>query len=137
MTMLEKIAMRIFRADQAIDPSLPERHFKVAISQYLARARAAVEAMREPNEEISSDASRHSPGAAIMTAWRDISTAPKDGTRILLTAPYGDVPGNWIGVGAFYCAAWRDDRTYVLFGPTHWMPLPPPPKSPTAPISEG
>lgn len=61
--------------------------------------------------------------------WRPIATAPKDGTKILVTE---------IGFGrdATNCAFWRDDagewwsvpsgRVYRNL--THWMPLPNPPK---------
>lgn len=78
-----------------------------------------------------------------MTEWQDISTAPKDGTRILLT------DGKWVEAGCWapalhgenYPWAFVDDFTpldsadclgvnvnafdgrYV----THWQPLPPPP----------
>lgn len=69
--------------------------------------------------------------------WQDISTAPKDGTRVILYQPdgqwrrrgphrgaevatgYWHQPGNpeadgfWVAGGAFR--------------PTHWMPLPAPP----------
>lgn len=80
--------------------------------------------------------------------WRDISTAPKDGTPILI----GWIDGNgWTErrawwVDAFECVGfarsqnpkWRgawSDNAVASFGmeevheyqPTHWMPLPPPP----------
>jgi hypothetical protein len=55
--------------------------------------------------------------------WQDISTAPKDGTRILL----------WLSPQAFAVPAeWRDrwmgdDFPLNMTEPTHWMPLPPAP----------
>lgn len=62
--------------------------------------------------------------------WQDISTAPKDGTRVLLTD----------GLNTASVGFWR--RTYEewhpnemteinwwrMQPPTHWMPLPKPPK---------
>jgi hypothetical protein len=50
-----------------------------------------------------------------MTEWRDISTAPRDGTRVLI------VGGNWLAA----VIASADGK---LWGqPTHWRPLPLPP----------
>lgn len=73
-----------------------------------------------------------------MTEWQPIATAPKDGTRVLVT---------WVGkgihrvrIGHFGYAAphsaarsWQGDGDHAfhntLIKPTHWMPLPePPPK---------
>lgn len=77
-----------------------------------------------------------------MSCWQPIETAPKDGTQILLFDP----SGTWdpdlasfsprVAVGA-----WKDFpnghgewRGYysglsAVEEPTHWMPLPEPPKS--------
>ena len=65
--------------------------------------------------------------------WKDIETAPKDGTRVLVFS------GDWIAI-----AYWKSDAqiwcvwdcedyfpSVHLVGddaPTHWMPLPEPPK---------
>ena len=64
-----------------------------------------------------------------MSEWMDISTAPKDGTEILgasrgeiTTVFYWREYGNWeIAV----TGAWADNGEWH---PTHWMPLPDPPK---------
>jgi hypothetical protein len=57
--------------------------------------------------------------------WQDISTAPKDGSEVLLFA-MGDM-------GICY---WRDDKVMTgwtwglekrFLNPTHWQPLPMPP----------
>ena len=64
----------------------------------------------------------------IAMEWRDISTAPKDGTRVLikadcyLVAGFGQVFGTdkvgWLIVNDVWCP-----DEFV----THWMPLPNPP----------
>ena len=62
--------------------------------------------------------------------WQDISTAPKDGTRILLakivghpahpTALWWAVAGHW----SIRFSNWNDGAEPAgLAGPTHWMPL--------------
>lgn len=81
-----------------------------------------------------------------MTAWQDISTAPKDGTRVLVWSAAAQQA---------YVAAWmtaledRDDSTWIfardlnfadpsraiafaVAKPTHWMPLPKPPATNTS-----
>jgi len=74
--------------------------------------------------------------------WQPIETAPKDGTAILLFFPSQDVvirgcwawqgEGDWeSGIQDFQ--DWGTDDDLVINddpynGPTHWMPLPEPPK---------
>lgn len=62
-------------------------------------------------------------------AWKPIDSAPKDGTAILVVEPKNDQQ--------LRCAFWQDHwkmwlsvpgRIHVR--PTHWMPLPAPPKGP-------
>jgi len=81
-----------------------------------------------------------------MNKWQPIETAPRDGTSILIHNNYA--PGLENGV-AHHCWAgntlvaswWADDDNgewvvyiglvedpSVQFEPTHWMPLPDPPK---------
>ncbi len=66
-----------------------------------------------------------------MADWQPIETAPKDGTDILLAAHWRGE--RWLqGIGR-----WRDERyqentpgwgwTWYA-SPSHWMPLPNPPK---------
>ena len=76
-----------------------------------------------------------------MSEWQPISTAPKDGTPVLVFSPYEDRneptnvvvakyeiygPDNewWV-----YCeAVLADISGQIDPEPTHWMPLPSPPK---------
>jgi hypothetical protein len=77
-----------------------------------------------------------------MSGWRDISTAPRDGTEILVWSA--------MNAGKCFLAVWDDNRfarkprpywsfcKERLYGtwtvrknqPTHWMPLPEPPVKP-------
>ncbi|MGG7581713.1 hypothetical protein [Rhizobium sp. Nf11,1] len=58
---------------------------------------------------------------AEVSPWRDISTAPKDGTEVLLGHPDGSIQiGRWNGSDG-----WDDGNFDDHFRwPTHWMPLP-------------
>lgn len=67
--------------------------------------------------------------------WRDISTAPRDGTPIFAAIPTGKaITGQsyWRGVVFWGSVGWlvRDTLRPVIEDPTHWMPLPAPPKEP-------
>jgi hypothetical protein len=59
--------------------------------------------------------------------WQPIETAPKDGTRVLIADS-----NVWMAVATFWpCNMyWTDDTIsgLKLNSPTHWMPLPEPPK---------
>lgn len=69
-----------------------------------------------------------------MTNWQPIETAPKDGTRILIYDPthYRDPI---ITIAEYRCGGWlgEDGGVYDCcsseYEPTHWMPLPLPPKN--------
>lgn len=65
------------------------------------------------------------------TDWRPIETAPKDGAPILCF----DEEYDRIFVGAFTKIMetgkmeWAANiHSFVVFNPTHWTPLPPPPQ---------
>jgi len=62
-----------------------------------------------------------------MSEWQPIETAPRDGTRVLIADE--DV---WMAVARFWPCnmAWTEDAAsgLKLNEPTHWMPLPEPPK---------
>ncbi len=59
--------------------------------------------------------------------WQKIETAPKDGTEILVWID--DVRKHcqvrWVTDGWMIC--W--DGKYLVHDPTHWQPLPSPPKA--------
>ena len=83
-----------------------------------------------------------------MAEWQPIETAPKDGSKVLL-AKFGwySVPaltpfpaetdpkefGLWWGAVGFWSDRWKNWNDGIepcgLAGPTHWMPLPDPPKN--------
>lgn len=63
-------------------------------------------------------------------SWQPIETAPKDGTDILVNAPQVD---SGVTIAFFKDGYWRLTYDGARFGvhvsdPTHWMPLPEPPK---------
>ena len=59
-----------------------------------------------------------------MTDWQPISTAPKDGTKILGVTKSGRMKVDWFDatLSTSQFANERGDNGY-----THWMPLPPAP----------
>lgn len=58
--------------------------------------------------------------------WQPIETAPKDGTNIIVYCP---LPGSEYIVTARFIRVWVDSyEGEDIFNPTHWMPLPEPPK---------
>lgn len=62
---------------------------------------------------------------AALVEWRAIDSAPKDGTRILLSRPgtgWGVVIAWWSESAALY-----GDSIGFFRNATHWMPLPEPP----------
>lgn len=74
-----------------------------------------------------------------MSEWQDISTAPKDGTVILVYANQGRMHNgihaarpHWSGRTGAYGHDWahanyQDLGDHVSGYVTHWQPLPPPP----------
>ena len=60
--------------------------------------------------------------------WQPIETAPRDGSSVLAVNAAGEMA---VVVGAPGRRVWLDplyDMTGIV--PTHWMPLPAPPKTP-------
>ena len=62
--------------------------------------------------------------------WQPIETAPKDGTRVLLFVPkYGAMSGHFPIYGTSTQEKWNLHSCLNKEAiPTHWMPLPEPPK---------
>lgn len=67
-----------------------------------------------------------------MSEWQPIETAPKDGAWVSiwcraqpLSLPAG-IPAFW--EDGFGWVSVRDDDQNLIDDPTHWMPLPEPPK---------
>jgi len=70
-----------------------------------------------------------------LVEWRPIETAPKDGTFLLLFDPHNDrtiTVGFWStqGLGPEW-ARWVSIPGAFGRKPTHWLPLPPPPRDKT------
>lgn len=79
-----------------------------------------------------------------MSKWQPIETAPRDGTAVLLYQPWksgretlciGHYANGWINQLCLYCAHDQARKFGGEIGnevshcdPTHWMPLPEPPK---------
>lgn len=70
---------------------------------------------------------------AVPDGWQDISTAPRDGTHIIVFRPVYD--GQYIPqVGVDYFKKWSAEpngswmKSRADCQPTHWMPFPQPPK---------
>lgn len=72
--------------------------------------------------------------------WQPIETAPKDGTHILLYvpadsadhAPEAMVTGFWYALYSEWdlVMAWGYEAESQVYGePSHWTPLPPPPRT--------
>ena len=58
--------------------------------------------------------------------WKPIETAPKDGTHVLVMTKDRIVQIAYCGDGEFWWRAFEHGQIYPQ--PTHWMPLPDPPK---------
>ena len=71
--------------------------------------------------------------ADLVPQWQPIETAPKDGTKILGAWPQLRKHKWWtIQPVFFHCGDWIhgwDEDEDLALHPTHWMPLPEPPKN--------
>lgn len=63
-----------------------------------------------------------------MTEWQPIETAPKDGTEIIVLMGAKDIRLGWYFAPSSTTRGWLDQSSKKI-RPTHWMPLPDPPKS--------
>lgn len=62
--------------------------------------------------------------------WRPIETAPQD-ERVLVSGSGGDAEYVGWAILTSYDGYWHEEDSFCLYGsstPTHWMPLPLPPK---------
>ena len=75
--------------------------------------------------ELLAAAQKLSQGAS----WLPIESAPKDGSEILLVSRKGRIANGCWMTAKDKVGAWM--WPYVLQEPTHWMPLPQPPKEQT------
>lgn len=72
--------------------------------------------------------------------WRPIETAPMDGRRVLLYREHDrrQTVGWWGGnVYAGWIIGGRSPEFMTAPNPTHWMPLPEPPKTPVGATEAG
>lgn len=65
-----------------------------------------------------------------MSEWQPIETAPRDGTEILCCECVEIFIGFWSGNNVDgYWDSYEEGAHYIdSYSPTHWMPLPEPPK---------
>lgn len=68
------------------------------------------------------------------TGWATIDTAPRDGTKLILWATYSPAQEPFAVMGRFSDSGlgWVSDdlsgQGSVQLDPTHWLPIPSPPK---------
>ncbi len=61
-----------------------------------------------------------------MSEWQPIETVPKNGIDVLTYNQRGGICIAYqSGAEAVWCSSYSDE---VIINPTHWMPLPEPPK---------
>ena len=69
-----------------------------------------------------------------MSEWQPIETAPRDGTAILVWPGVLFTEMTYFHTSVVRWHDWKEawieasGEEYNTFYPTHWMPLPPPPK---------
>jgi hypothetical protein len=90
--------------------------------------RAAFDASGHQPTEYNTTWMRAALEAALAAMWRDISTAPKDGTYVLVWRPdEGDCHHEaHVGIDTWSGKSWY--RSRLNQQPTAWMPLPQPPR---------
>lgn len=103
----------------------------------LTRLRALVDALNSPQSKrhdtqsaVLYEARREAAGILADLDWRDISTAPKDGTPMLFCHyddPEQDVLPIMSGFWSRLSEGWFAELTGHKINPTHWLPLPEPP----------
>ena len=58
-----------------------------------------------------------------MSEWRDISTAPKDMTEVIVLCGPKDIRLGWYFAPSSQTFGWLDQRQRKI-NPTHWIPIP-------------
>lgn len=104
-------------------------------SEQAMRAAEAINSLLENAGACSLPKSYISHIAAIIDkevgGWRDVSTAPKDGTPIWAYWCDDQVRMQWLNTEGYHGWIFSDqdmpDMCPDPMPPTHWMPLPPPP----------
>jgi hypothetical protein len=105
-----------------------------AAANYASRTNAA-DVMERFREVVAARTALESRLRELLPGWRPIESAPKEGQRVLLTGK-GYQGTEWV------CEGWHDahrgswweanvddsDTHGMAIYPTHWQPLPPPPK---------
>ena len=129
MTDLSSTEYLAWLADECRDMG-NAAHQQPGASKYMRTLWKAEKALREVLDRREAE------------GWRDISSAPKDGTTVLVYVPdFEKVTEAW------FCeqtGLWPRDNAYSDEGqpcnvgmPTHWRPLPAPPSTPTTEASHG
>jgi hypothetical protein len=95
--------------DMVVEQRQRFRVLSVELSDQIAALRAEQERLREALE-----------AQADPCVWRDIASAPKDGTELLLLEGRRVVSGAWNSGGAFHMPHWMGGN----YHPTHWMFIP-------------
>ena len=73
---------------------------------------------------LRDDAARATP-----SGWQDMATAPRDGTSVTVCGPASGPPQTaFFDVGGWQVWVYQLTGLQVRGKPTHWMPLPEPPK---------
>ena len=63
-----------------------------------------------------------------MMTWQQIESAPTEGEHVLITDGETIFTAFLLSQPTVWLDAWSGTRMTAAFTPTHWMPLPEPPK---------
>jgi hypothetical protein len=119
-------ARKLYAAARTIETMQEDLQKAAALADGLFRERCALQA-ELTTSRAATDKTRQEADALLsqVQRWRPIESAPKDGTFIL---------GYRIGRAGppapcrYVVDAWSDAEDEPIIDPTHWMPLPLPPK---------
>ena len=114
-----------------ISPNPPEKYGNRKVSKMYAQINDLRRTIRSEGTAAIQDAwdkvEEHIDFAYRALSWRGIDSAPRDGQSILCSHP--NFYGNCVILG-WHFGGWRDrpDPNDAQYHPTHWTPLPVPPK---------